>query len=225
MFPDLVEPEDAGLPQVAWAAGLFEGEGSISWSGTPRRDVRHTKTSSLGSVPKLEAYAQLVREWSSRLDLVAPGDLDRFEERHIGDSLRLLPLLKKVVDGPCIDVGSGVGLPGIPLAICSDRHWRLLEPRKKRAAFLEEAVRTLEIDAEVIVATAEDAARSLGAVHALATARALAPPERSFAIARPLVTGSGTVAVFVGSGPIPPGAEEWQLGIATMIVEASQGTL
>ncbi|MGH2757021.1 MAG: RsmG family class I SAM-dependent methyltransferase, partial [Actinomycetota bacterium] len=65
---------------------------------------------------KLAAYAALVRTWANRLDLVAPGDLDRFEERHIADSLRLLPLLERLPEGPCVDVGSGAGLPGIPLA-------------------------------------------------------------------------------------------------------------
>ena len=53
----------------------------------------------------LAAYAGLVREFSGRLDLVAPGDLERFHERHVADSLRLLPVVDDAPEGPCVDVG------------------------------------------------------------------------------------------------------------------------
>src|SRR5688500_14128170 len=73
---------------------------------------------------KLDLYAALVRAWAPKLDLVSPADLERFEERHIADSLRVLDLVAGAPQGPCCDVGSGAGLPGIPLAIASERHWR-----------------------------------------------------------------------------------------------------
>jgi 16S rRNA (guanine527-N7)-methyltransferase len=173
---------------------------------------------------KIHDYAELVREWSSRLDLISPGDLDRFEERHIEDSLRLLPLLDELPPGPCVDVGSGAGLPGIPLAICSDRHWRLLEPRKKRAAFLEEVVRELDLDCTVLATTAEQAAgdTSLAEAHALATARALAEPDAAVALLAPLVAPGGMAALFVGERSHPPaGSEPWQPGIAIVRGPAS----
>ncbi|MGH2694478.1 MAG: 16S rRNA (guanine(527)-N(7))-methyltransferase RsmG, partial [Actinomycetota bacterium] len=127
------------------------------------------------------AYAELVRAWGSRLGLVSERDLDRFRERHIEDSLRLLPLLDSLPVGPAVDVGSGAGLPGIPLAISRpQREWRLLEPRRRRSAFLEEVVRELALDnCEVVIATAQEAARDprLARAHVLATARALTPPK------------------------------------------------
>ena len=146
---------------------------------------------------------------------MALGDLDRFRARHIDDSLRLVPLIDDLPAGPCADVGSGAGLPGIPVAIARpERTWRLIEPRRRRAAFLEEAVRELELDCEVVVATAAEAA-ARGADHALATARALAPPPRALEMIVPLVAGGGVAAVFVGAGdPIPPETEEWEEGIA-----------
>lgn len=153
---------------------------------------------------------------------MAPADLNRLEERHIDDSLRLLPLLNNLPPGPCIDVGSGAGLPGIPLAIASDRHWRLLEPRARRTAFLEEVVRELDLDCEVLSMSAEAAAKvdRLAGAHVLATARALAPPASAFELLLPLVASHGTAAVFVGTGAeIPSGAEEWKPGIATMTVD------
>jgi 16S rRNA (guanine527-N7)-methyltransferase len=161
----------------------------------------------------------LVRAWAERLDLVAPGDLDRFEDRHISDSLRLLPVLDELPDGPCVDVGSGAGLPGVPLAIASGRRWRLIEPRRRRAAFLEEVVRELALDCEVVMLAAEEAAvrPDLRAAHVLGTARAVADPEAAFALITPLVAPTGMAAVFLGErSQIPRGAVEWAPGIATM---------
>ena len=168
---------------------------------------------------RLRAYADLIRAWSERLDLVAPGDLDQLESRHIDDSLRLLPLLEELPPGPCIDVGSGAGLPGIPLAIAGDRAWRLLEPRRRRAAFLEEAVRALDLPCEVLALTAQEAAaeKGLASAHPCAVARALAPPTRAFELLGPLVAPGGRAVVFAGRDALlPPKAEMWREGLATM---------
>lgn len=168
----------------------------------------------------LKRYAALVRHWAPRLDLVSPGDLVRFEDRHVEDCLRLLPLVRARPPGPAIDVGSGAGLPGIPLAIADpQRHWRLLEPRAKRAAFLEEVVRDLDLDCEVLAVTARDAGRDprLARKHVIATARALAPPEKAFELVLSLVAPGGIAAVFLGEGAeLPAKAESWAPGIAKM---------
>jgi 16S rRNA (guanine527-N7)-methyltransferase len=166
--------------------------------------------------PQLRRYEELLRAWAPKLNLVSLDDLGRLRTRHIDDALRLVPLLADLPPGPCIDVGSGAGLPGIPLAISGpSRRWRLLEPRRRRAAFLEEVVRELELDAEVIAGTAEEAAVGLGPVHALAVARALAEPPAAFALLRPLVAENGVAAVFLGrEAEVPAGAEEWAEGVA-----------
>jgi 16S rRNA (guanine527-N7)-methyltransferase len=170
------------------------------------------------AAPTLAAYEFLVRRWAGRLDLVAPGDLERFAQRHIRDSLRALPLLDELGPGACADVGSGAGLPGIPLAITEpDRLWHLLEPRRRRAAFLEEVIRELDLNCEVLAVTAEAAARdpALLKSHALTTARALAAPQRAFALVRPLIAAGGIGAVWLGGGAkVPEIAEEWAPGIA-----------
>jgi 16S rRNA (guanine527-N7)-methyltransferase len=166
----------------------------------------------------LARYEALVRAWAPRLNLIALGDLDRFTDRHIADSLRLLPLLASVAEGPAVDVGSGAGLPGIPLAIhAPDRHWTLIEPRSLRAAFLEEVVRALSLNCTVVRATAQSAATrpDLAEAHMFATARALAEPSRAAALCGPLVHGGGTTAIFVGeSAELWPGATLWGPGIA-----------
>jgi 16S rRNA (guanine527-N7)-methyltransferase len=166
----------------------------------------------------LRKYEALVRLWAPRVDLVSPGDLDRFAERHVADSLRAEGLLDLAGEGPCADVGSGAGLPGIPLAIASpDRLWRLIEPTSRRAAVLEEIVRELGLRCEVIAMTAEQAARdpAFAGSHALVTARALARPGRSFELITPLLAPGGLGAVFVGENTkLPEIATEWAPGIA-----------
>ena len=168
----------------------------------------------------LQAYEDLLTAWAPRFDLIAPGDLSRLRERHIDDSLRALPLVQSLPDGPCADVGSGAGLPGLPLAIASQRPWRLLEPRRKRAAFLEEAVRQLGLDqCEVRALTAEQAAAdpAFAGAHAGVTARALAPPPRALELCLPLATQGGVVILFAGgNSEKPPEAEEVVPGLLTI---------
>jgi 16S rRNA (guanine527-N7)-methyltransferase len=170
----------------------------------------------------LGAYVRLVHQWASKLDLVAPGDISRFEDRHISDSLRALPLLERSLPGPFADVGSGAGLPGIPLAIASGRHVRLIEPRRRRAAFLEECLRTLEIPGEVITLTAQEAAADirLARSHPVVVARALASPAVAMRLILPLVAPGGVAAVWLGArAKIPASAEEFTHGIAIVRAE------
>lgn len=167
---------------------------------------------------KLELYAELVRSYAPRLNLISSSDLDQLEQRHIGDCLRLVPLVDELPPGPCVDVGSGAGLPGVPLAcIVPDRRWVLLEPRSKRAAFLEEVVRQLALDATVVCARAEEASlqRQHRGSYVLATARAVAPPPDAFDLLRPFLSPGGVAAVFLGRGTTPPpDAELWREGVA-----------
>ena len=167
---------------------------------------------------QLDRYCELVRKWSDRIDLVAEGDLRRFRSRHVDDSLRALPLLESLPPGPVVDVGAGAGLPGIPLAIaCPGRLVRLIEPRLKRAAFLEEVVRELDLSCEVVTADAGVAGRRVGLAHGhvLAAARALAPPTRSFELILPFVAPGGVAAVWHGpDAELPLIAGEWTEGIA-----------
>ncbi|MDQ3662020.1 MAG: class I SAM-dependent methyltransferase, partial [Actinomycetota bacterium] len=155
-----------------------------------------------------------------RLDLVAPGDLARFEERHIADSLRAAPVVNSLSPGPAADVGSGAGLPGIPLAIGADaRHWRLLEPRPRRAAFLEECVRVLELDCEVLTITAQEAGRcsELSGGHVCVLARALAAPAKAFRLLLPLVRADGLAGIFASEeARLPERAERVSGGLAIM---------
>ena len=174
----------------------------------------------------LEELAALQRRHSGRVGLVSPGDLDRLESRHIADSLKALPAVNEAPAGPAVDVGSGAGLPGIPLALASGRTWRLLEPRRRRAAFLEEVVRELALDCEVLTMTAEAAAGdpALTGRHAVATARAVAGPAASLPLLMPLIAVGGRALVWVGrASEIPPETREVAPGVAMMERTAQKG--
>jgi 16S rRNA (guanine527-N7)-methyltransferase len=152
------------------------------------------------------------------LNLIGPDEQGVLESRHLGDSLRLLPLATSLPAGPAIDVGSGGGLPGVPLAIAQPgRPWRLLEPRRNRAAFLELVVRELDLNAEVVAQTAEASAAlpRFAEGHVLAVARALAAPIKAFELLLPLVRPGGAAGVLVGvSAALPVAAEVPEAGLA-----------
>ena len=82
---------------------------------------------------KFELYANMLREWSERMNLVAPSTLNDIENRHIADSAQLADVLPKDVN--IIDLGSGAGFPGIVLAIMG---WNVvcIESIGKKVSFL-----------------------------------------------------------------------------------------
>ncbi len=92
---------------------------------------------------KFKQYAQLLREWSGRMNLVAPSTLGDIETRHIADSAQLADVLPKNVN--IIDLGSGAGFPGVVLAILG---WRVtcIESIGKKVAFLNAVKSELGLD-------------------------------------------------------------------------------
>ena len=193
----------------------------------PRSDHVSRETSTAKALPKevlarLEAYLDLIRSWAPKLDLISPGDLERLHERHLYDALRAVPLIDSLPDGPAVDVGSGAGFPGFPLALAGrPRPWCLLEPRRRRAAFLEVVTRELAPDVEVAALRAEEAAREPRFVeHAVAVARALAPPKEALDLMTPLLREGGTAILWVGiDAELPPGSRLSAPGLATLLKE------
>ena len=82
-----------------------------------------------------------LRQWNATFNLTAIADDAQAAWLHYRDSLAALPYLER---GPILDVGSGAGFPGLPLAIARpDWSFVLMEPRRKRQSFLEMAVARL----------------------------------------------------------------------------------
>lgn len=144
---------------------------------------------------RLQAYADLMREWQPTINLVGPKTLDDLWRRHMLDSAQLFPLVPRGV-GPLFDLGSGAGFPGLVLAIMGIRNVHLVESDQRKAEFLRTVARATSARAQIHVARAEDIAR--GAFHQQAgtvTARAMAPLSRLLGYTAPLLKGRG-VALF-----------------------------
>ena len=104
---------------------------------------------------RLARYAELVERWSGRHNLVRYSSRSELVQRHILDALAAAPLLAG--RGRLLDIGSGAGLPGVPLlAVRPQWSGLLLEPRQKRWAFLRTVVRELGLAADVACSRYQD---------------------------------------------------------------------
>jgi 16S rRNA (guanine527-N7)-methyltransferase len=146
---------------------------------------------------RLDEYQGLLADRALPMGMVAEGDRDRLRERHLIDSLRAAPLLGHPA-GDVVDLGSGAGLPGIPLSIVRpDLSFRLVEVRHRRAAFLELVVDTLAIrNAMVVQGPIERLAPPLD----VCLSRALADPIRAWGLVEPLLSPDGRLLYWAGLG-------------------------
>ncbi len=92
---------------------------------------------------KFDLYAQTLREWSEKMNLVAPSTLTDIETRHFADSAQLANVLPN--DVSIIDLGSGAGFPGVVLAILG-YNVTCIESIGKKAAFLNEVKNKLALN-------------------------------------------------------------------------------
>lgn len=137
---------------------------------------------------RLDAYVALLLRWNARINLVGRATTDQVWQRHVEDSLQLIPLLPPGSD-PICDLGSGAGLPGLVLAIATGRPTHLVESDRRKAAFLTEAAARLDLPQVQIHATRiED---TVLPPIAILTARALAPLGTLLAFTDRLLTPGG----------------------------------
>ncbi|MCY4342296.1 MAG: 16S rRNA (guanine(527)-N(7))-methyltransferase RsmG [Gammaproteobacteria bacterium] len=149
----------------------------------------------------LDAYANLVRRWNPMLGLVASKDLSRFADRHVVDGLVAAQVLRDTRSGcgcgalRVLDLGSGAGLPGVPLAVAlPEVQVTLVERSVRKARFLRLAQRELGL-ANVCVLCA-DLSQVPAASADVVTARALMPPPALWKQAhRMLKTGGHLLAL------------------------------
>ena len=144
----------------------------------------------------LTAYEQRLATVGLERGLIGPREVDRLWDRHVLNSATLEELIPEGVT--VIDVGSGAGLPGIPLALVRpDLRVVLLEPLLRRSVFLEETVAELGLGDRVSVVRgrAED---GVVAPAEIVTARAVAPLEKLIRWCWPLVAPGGQLIALKG---------------------------
>ncbi|WP_432092280.1 16S rRNA (guanine(527)-N(7))-methyltransferase RsmG [Streptomyces sp. bgisy100] len=148
-------------------------------------------------LPEAVRYAELLADAGVRRGLIGPREVPRLWERHL---LNCAVLSEAVPEGVTVcDVGSGAGLPGIPLALVRpDLRITLLEPLLRRTTFLQEVVELLGLDHVTVVrGRAEEVLGKLQPVHVV-TARAVAPLDRLAGWGVPLLRPYGEMLALKG---------------------------
>lgn len=145
---------------------------------------------------RLCRYAELIEKWNKGMNLVSRKDIGRLDARHLLDSLAAVPWL---TGDSVLDIGTGPGLPGIPLAIARpDMTVTLWERMTRRVRFLQLVCRELgltNVNARVCDFERET---SLDKTHAFTNivARAVAPIEQLWPIMRDHLSSNGRLIVY-----------------------------
>lgn len=126
---------------------------------------------------KLEMYAAFLLEYNQKVNLTAITDGSAILKKHFLDSLLLYQYAQNYFTGNILDIGSGAGFPGVPLALQRpDLQMTLLDSLHKRIVFLEQLREKLHLDYAAVHGRAEDFAKLPGYRErfAVVTARAVA---------------------------------------------------
>ncbi len=168
---------------------------------------------------QLAAYLEILHRWNARMNLTAIHGPEQVVTRHFGESLfaaqHLFPPGRSLANEAVIDLGSGAGFPGLPIKIwAQELHVTLIESQNKKATFLKEVIRALELkDISVSTSRAEDLLDSI-ACHPergrksdskdlvfsppTVTLRAVEKFDRILSVAAQIATG-GRLALLIGS--------------------------
>ena len=161
-----------------------------------------------GAQLKLLAFRDLLLKWNRTYNLTALRDPQQAISHHLLDALAILP---HVGAGPLLDVGSGGGLPGIPLAIARpDLSVTLVDTVQKKAAFLQQVAIELELKS---VAVHHARVEEMRGQYAQISSRAFAELARFVSLTRHLLAPGGRWLAMKGTRPddelkaLPAGSE------------------
>jgi 16S rRNA (guanine527-N7)-methyltransferase len=152
---------------------------------------------------KLGDFQSLLALDGERLGLIGPKEVDRIFTRHILNSLTLLNFIDSRAEPAkrfsLIDVGSGAGFPGIPIAIMlPDLHVILIESMQRRVEWLESVKRDLKLDnVKVLHGNSRDFAGTLYADYI--TARAVAPLDKLVPLLNPFRAKNSKILLLKGA--------------------------
>lgn len=151
---------------------------------------------------QISTYFDLLLKWNRKMNLTAVREPEQIVRRHFGESLFAANVIASICDNPksLTDVGSGAGFPGIPIKILiSGLRLTLIESQHKKATFLREVIRTLDLtDAQVADSRAEEVSLTADVV----TLRAVDAFEQILPIARKLLGDRATLALLVGDSQV-----------------------
>lgn len=146
-----------------------------------------------------ERYAEMLATEGVLAGVIGPREAPRLWSRHLLNSAALAELVP--ANATVVDVGSGAGLPGVPLALArSDLSVQLLEPLLRRCRFLEAVTVRLDLGSSVLVrrGRAPEVARDLNVAVDVAVARAVAPLDKLTSWSLPLLRPGGLLLALRG---------------------------
>jgi 16S rRNA (guanine527-N7)-methyltransferase len=149
-------------------------------------------------VAQLLGYLELLLKWNAKTNLTAIRDPEQIVQRHFGESLALaaFALEGKSID-TAADLGSGAGFPGLPLAIYAPQvRVTLIESQNKKATFLKEVVRALELGN---VTVRNERGENIRERFDLVTMRAVEKFDGALKVAASLVKPPGRIALLISA--------------------------
>jgi 16S rRNA (guanine527-N7)-methyltransferase len=153
---------------------------------------------------QLGRHVDLLLKWNKSVNLTAITDPDEVVEKHVLDSLAVVPVLPS---GSLLDAGTGAGFPGIPAAIARpDLEVALVDSVQKKVAFLKSALAELrlpKVKAYAVRLEGNPSKEELPRVHA-AVARAFASPEDWLRLAENYVLPAGVAICMLGPSDAAP---------------------
>ena len=146
-------------------------------------------------------YINILLRWNARINLTAIRDPRQIVQRHFGESFFAARVLLRPKDVcKIVDLGSGAGFPGLPFAMYAPQsEITLIESQKKKAAFLNEAVRVLGLKN---VNVFSDRAESYAGTAELVVMRAVEKFETVLPLASRLVQPGGRLALMIGAARV-----------------------
>lgn len=143
-------------------------------------NIDHYFNVSRESIDKLKLYVDELLRWQSHINLISSSTIPEIWHRHICDGLQMAAHIKPT-DRNIVDLGSGAGIPAIPLAIALQgagygARVIMIESNAKKASFLSQVIRMCKLDSRIILNRIESAdSLELNQIVDVCTARALAP--------------------------------------------------
>jgi 16S rRNA (guanine527-N7)-methyltransferase len=144
-------------------------------------------------------YMNLLELWREKIALTSIHDPEQLVRFHFGESIFGLLLMGEIADGRLADVGSGAGFPGLALKLAApELNVILIEPNRKKSAFLHEVIRGLLVNGTEVISTGFESARIERASLSFVACRALGQHQAVLEWAKEKLRPNGSALLWLG---------------------------